>query len=73
MSEQLGRLLLVTGLVVAGMGLLLLLADKVGLGRLPGDLVWEGENWSVYVPLGWMVVLSVLFTLLLNLLSGGGE
>lgn len=73
MSEQLGRLLLVTGLVVAGMGLLLLFADKVGLGRLPGDLVWEGENWSVYVPLGWMVVLSVLFTLLLNLLSGGGE
>lgn len=73
MSEQLGRLLLVTGLVVAGMGLLLLVADKVGLGRLPGDVVWEGENWSVYVPLGWMVVLSVLFTLLLNLLSGGGE
>lgn len=73
MPEQIGRFLLVAGLVVAGAGLLLLLAGKVGLGRLPGDLMWEGENWTVYVPLGWMVVLSVLLTLLLNLLSGGGE
>lgn len=73
MPEQLGRFLLVAGLVVAGAGLLLLLAGKVGLGRLPGDLVWEGESWTVYVPLGWMVVLSVLLTVLLNLLSGGGE
>lgn len=73
MPEQLGRVLLVVGLVVAGVGLLLLLADEVGLGRLPGDLVWEGENWTVYVPLGWMVLLSVLLTLVLNLLSGGGE
>lgn len=73
MPEEIGRFLLVAGLVVAGAGLLLLLAGKVGLGRLPGDLVWEGENWTVYVPLGWMVVLSVLLTLLLNLLSGGGE
>lgn len=73
MPEQLGRLLLITGLVVAGAGLAILLAAKVGIGRLPGDLVWEGESWSVYVPLGWMVVLSVLLTLLLNLLSGGGE
>lgn len=73
MPEQLGRMLLLTGLAVAGLGLLLLVAGKLGLGRLPGDLVWEGENWTVYVPLGWMILLSVLLTLVLNLLSGGGE
>lgn len=73
MPEQLGRFLLVTGLVVAAVGGVLLLAGKVGLGRLPGDIVWEGENWRVYVPLGWMILLSVLLTILLNLLSRGGD
>lgn len=73
MPEQLGRVLVVAGLLVAGAGLLLVLADELGLGGLPGDLVWKGEGWTVYVPLGWMVVLSVLLTVLLNLLSGGGE
>lgn len=72
MPDQLGRFLLIAGLAVAAVGAVLLLAGKLGLGRLPGDIVWEGENWRVYVPLGWMVLLSVVLTLLLNLLSGGG-
>lgn len=69
MSEQLGRLLLVAGVLVAAAGGILLLAGRLGIGRLPGDIVWEGEGWRVYVPLGWMVVLSIALTLLLNLLS----
>lgn len=69
MSEQLGRLLLVLGLVVAAAGAILLVAGRLGIGRLPGDIVWEGEGWRVYIPLGWMVLVSVVLTLLLNLLS----
>jgi hypothetical protein len=64
---QLGRVLLLGGVSLAAVGLLLILAGRLGLGRLPGDLVWRGENWAVYVPLGWMILLSVLLTLLLNL------
>lgn len=71
MTEQLGRWLLIAGLAVAGLGLLLLLAGRLGLERMPGDLVWQGENWTVYVPLGWMIVLSIALTILLNLLAGG--
>lgn len=67
MSGQLGRILLVTGLAIAVIGGLLVLANRVGLGRLPGDIVWRGENWTVYVPLGWMIVLSVVLTVVLNL------
>lgn len=70
MSEEIGRILLVFGAVLVAAGGLLLLAGKFGIGRLPGDLMWEGENWTVYVPLGWMVVLSVVFTVLLNLFGG---
>lgn len=67
MSDELGKLLLGAGLVLVVLGGLLLLAGKLGIGRLPGDLLWQGENWSVYVPLGWMVVLSIVLTILLNL------
>ena len=69
MTGQLGKALLVVGLVLAGLGLVLLLAGRLGIGRLPGDVVWRGDGWTVYVPLGWMVLLSVLLTLVLNLFS----
>jgi hypothetical protein len=66
---QLGRVLLLVGLAMAALGLVLILAGRLGLGRLPGDIVWRGEGWTVYVPLGWMILLSVLLTVLLNLFS----
>lgn len=71
MAEDIGRMLLVFGLAIAVIGGLVLLAGRFGIGRLPGDLAWKGDDWAVYVPLGWMIVVSVVLTLLLNLLSGG--
>lgn len=71
MPEQLGRLLLIGGLVLAAVGGLLLLAGRLGIGRLPGDIVWRGENWTVYFPLGWMIVLSIVLTVILSLFSRG--
>lgn len=73
MSEQIGKLLLVAGGLIALAGGLVLLAGRLGIGRLPGDLLWRGENWTVYVPIGWMIVLSVVLTIVLNLIAGGGE
>lgn len=75
--ENLGRLLIVGGLVVVAIGLLFLLGSRVPLlGRLPGDLHWEREGVSVYVPLATSllvsVVLSVLLTLVLRM-TGRGE
>ena len=67
MTGQLGRLLLGIGALLVVVGGVLLLAERLGLGRLPGDLVFGGENWRVYIPLGWMVLLSILLTVLLNL------
>lgn len=54
------------GLVLLG-GLVVLLGRVLDLGNLPGDLVYEGENVRVYVPIATMIVLSVVLTLLLNL------
>ena len=54
------------GLVLLG-GLVLLLGRVLDLGTLPGDLLYEGENVRIYVPIATMVILSLVLTLLLNL------
>lgn len=53
------------GLLVAGLALLAV--AKLGLPRLPGDLVLEGRNWKVYFPLATSILVSLLLTVLLNL------
>ena len=66
---SLGRLLLLAGigLVVLG-GLLLLLGRLPGLGELPGDFRWERGSTRIYVPLGTMLVVSIVLTILVNLI-----
>lgn len=65
---QLGRYLLVIGAVLVLVGLLLTLGERLGLGRLPGDLVWRRKNTSVYFPIVTSAVLSLVLTLFLNFL-----
>ena len=67
-ATDLGRLLLYMGLGLALLGgLVVLLGRVMDLGNLPGDLLYEGDNVRVYVPIATMIVLSVVLTLLLNL------
>jgi hypothetical protein len=58
-----GKILLVAGLVLAGVGALLMLG--LPLGRLPGDIVYRRDNLTVYVPIATSVLVSVALTLLL--------
>jgi uncharacterized protein HemY len=61
-----GRLLVVAGLVIAGIGLLMMLG--LPLGRLPGDFSFRRGNVSFYFPLATSIVISVLLTLLFTLM-----
>jgi hypothetical protein len=54
-------------LLVAGLGLLL--ASKLGLSRLPGDIVIKRGNVTVYAPIGLMIFVSVVLTVILNVLA----
>jgi len=67
-AGTIGRGLITFGLamVVVG-GLVLLLGQVLDLGNLPGDWTYRGEKVRVYVPIGTMIVVSVVLTLLLNL------
>jgi len=60
-----GRSLLVVGLVLAGIGLLLMTGTGLPLGRLPGDIRFQRDGVTVFIPLGTMLVVSVVLSLLL--------
>jgi hypothetical protein len=65
-----GRLLLVIGGGIALIGLILMVGGRLfpWLGRLPGDIRYQGENVSCFVPIVTSILLSVVLTLLLNLI-----
>ena len=67
-ASRIGRALLVVALVAGLAGGLLVLASALGLGRLPGDLSFGKGNVRVYVPLATSILLSVIATVVLNLL-----
>ena len=62
-----GRMLLTMAGLLAVLGLVLVLLDRFGIGRLPGDIVWRRDNVTVYIPFGLMILISLILTLLLNL------
>ncbi|MGH7564118.1 MAG: DUF2905 domain-containing protein [Gemmatimonadota bacterium] len=65
----LARFLIVFGLISVVMGLILLAGHRIPfLGRLPGDLLFQKGGATIYVPLATSLVLSIVLTLLLNIL-----
>jgi hypothetical protein len=60
-----GKLLVVVGVVIAGIGLLTMAG--VPFGRLPLDFVWRRGNAVLYFPLGTSILISIILTLLFAL------
>jgi hypothetical protein len=58
------RILIVAGVVLLVAGLLWPLITRLGLGRLPGDIVIERPNFSFYFPLATSILVSVVLTAL---------
>jgi hypothetical protein len=63
-----GKFLVVAGIVLVALGLVFALAGKGVIPRLPGDLSFGKGNTRVYIPLGTSIVLSVVLTIVLNLI-----
>jgi len=59
---EIGKALIVIGAVLIGAVLLWLAGSRLGLGRLPGDIVIERENFRLYLPLGTCLLISVLLS-----------
>jgi hypothetical protein len=60
-----GRFLVILGLVLVAAGLLWPWLSKLGLGRLPGDIVIARESFTLYVPIMTSLLASLVITLLL--------
>ena len=67
MSPELGRILLILGVVLVVVGGLAALGVRLPFGRLPGDIAIEGERGGFYFPIVTMIVVSVVLTVLFNL------
>ncbi|MFN8444245.1 MAG: DUF2905 domain-containing protein [Caldilineaceae bacterium] len=68
--NEIGRTLMVLGGLLFVIGLLLTFSGRIPwLGHLPGDVAIERENYRIYAPFGTMLVVSIVLTLLLNLIA----
>jgi hypothetical protein len=59
-----GRLLVVIGLAIAGVGLLVMLG--LPIGRLPGDISVKRDNFSFYFPITTSIILSIILSIIVG-------
>jgi hypothetical protein len=66
-TRELGKLLLLAGIALAVIGAFFAFGGRLPfrLGRLPGDIAYQGKNSSFYFPIVTCIVLSVALTLIL--------
>lgn len=63
-----GRTLIIVGIILAGIGVLFMLADKIPyVGRLPGDLYIKKDRFSFYFPITTSIIISIILTIIFSL------
>ena len=69
---QLGRFLVFTGILLIVVGVLVIVISRfslLGLGRLPGDIVYKGKHGTIYFPVVTCLVVSGILTLVFWVVS----
>ena len=66
--SELGKMLIVFGVIMAAVGLIMLVASDIPwLGKLPGDITYRGKRFTFYFPLASSILISVILSLILYL------
>ena len=66
--SDLGKVLIVLGVVIAGVGVLLVMGDKIPwIGKLPGDIIIRKEKFTFTFPIVTCIILSILLTIMFSL------
>ncbi|MCG5480361.1 DUF2905 domain-containing protein [Sinorhizobium alkalisoli] len=63
------RLLIIIGLLILAVGLFWPWLSRIGLGRLPGDIMIERGNFTLYIPITTGLLLSVVLSVILWLVN----
>lgn len=67
---DIGRMMMMAGIGIFILGLLFTLAARIpGFGQLPGDITVQRDNFTLYAPIGTMIVVSLVLTVIVNLLA----
>jgi hypothetical protein len=67
MSPELGRFLVVIEILLVVVGGLAMAGIRLPFGRLPGDIAITGDRGGIFIPLGTMLLVSIVLTLVFNL------
>jgi len=68
--NEIGKVLIVIGIIIIIMGLLMIAADKFSfIGKLPGDIVIKKSNFVFYFPLATSILLSIILSFVFYFLS----
>ncbi|MGE5474046.1 MAG: DUF2905 family protein [Ignavibacteriales bacterium] len=65
--EGIGKILIICGIIFLVVGGMITLGGKLGLGKLPGDIVIKNQNFTFYFPLVTSIILSIILTIILNI------
>jgi hypothetical protein len=68
-----GKVLIMMGSLLLAVGAFWMLGERLGLGRLPGDIAIRGERFTFYFPLATCLLISVLLNLLLWIVQRVGQ
>ncbi|MGB9706471.1 MAG: DUF2905 domain-containing protein [Microgenomates group bacterium] len=67
---EIGKIIITLGVILIFVGVVILLLGKLPfVGKLPGDIYLKGKNFSFYAPLGTMLLLSLLLSLIFTIVS----
>jgi hypothetical protein len=63
--QPFGKILIILGIVLVVLGVILSYANKIPyIGRLPGDLVIQKKNLTIYIPITSLIIINILLFLL---------
>lgn len=70
MNNETGRVIIIAGLAIAALGVIIyFFHDKLSwIGRLPGDIRVEKENFKLYFPITTMILASILITVIIRVI-----
>lgn len=59
-----GRLLIIAGTVLVVLGVLVIVLGRLGLPRLPGDILIERDDYRIYIPITSAIIASIVLSLI---------
>lgn len=67
MNLGIGKILILLGIIFLIAGFIFTIGEKIGLGRLFGDIYFRKGNFSFYFPITTSIIISIILTILLNI------